>query len=186
MSGTRSSRYNQGVNSRPVTVAIGLGSNIGDRAANLAYGRSELERHGVSSCQYSSIYETAPFGTVQEQDLFLNQVVIGETELPPQALLGICLRIERECGRVRSIPGGPRTLDLDLLLYGDRSVNEPDLRTPHPRLTQRAFVLTPLAEIAPEWLIPETGGKTVAECAAALMPEQGVSLWQSTATKRRM
>ena len=172
------------MNSHAVFAAIGLGSNLGDREANLAFGRAEIARHGFFPTGESSIYETDPVGPVQDQGTFLNQVIIGETELPPLALLAICLHIERERGRKRTLRWGPRTLDLDLLLYGDTPVNEPGLVVPHPHLKSRGFVLTPLAEIAPEQILPGDG-RTIAECLAALSPapEEGIRRWRSSATK---
>lgn len=184
MSWNRSSRYNRFVSARLVNIAIGLGSNMGDREALLAMGRDELAKHGVFWTAFSSIYESDPVGPVQEQGPFLNQTAIGETELPPLALWGLCLAAERLAGRERKQHWGPRTLDLDILLYGDAPVNEPGLIVPHRELTRRAFVLTPLAEIAPEWVVPGED-RMVRALAAALPPEGGVRLWQSSAMKRQ-
>ncbi len=193
MSWCRSSRYNEGMNSRPVKIAIGLGSNVGDREANLRFGREELARHGVFWSAASEIYETMPVGPVQEQGLFLNQVAIGETELPPLALLGLCHAAERARGRERGerhVPQGPRTLDLDILMYGDTPIHEPGLTIPHPRLAERAFVLVPLAEVAGDWQVPATEGssQTVAQLRDALAnrDEEGVRPWRSSDTKPPM
>ena len=168
---------------RPVRIAIGLGSNVGDREAHLAFGREELAQHGVFWSGFSSIYETDPVGPVQNQGPFLNQVAIGETELPPLALLGICHAAERRRGRERTVQGGPRTLDLDVLLYGEEPINEPGLTIPHPRMAGRAFVLVPLAEVAADWIVPGSDGRTVAQWCAALPNEEGVRRWRSSVTK---
>jgi 2-amino-4-hydroxy-6-hydroxymethyldihydropteridine diphosphokinase len=128
---------------------IGLGSNLGDRRANLQAAVRALAEHGAL-CAISSVYATAPVG-VGEQPEFLNAALQLSTALAPEALLGALLAIERTLGRDRSQapPKGPRTLDLDLLLYGDRVLELPGLTLPHPSLHLRRFVLAPLAEIAP-------------------------------------
>jgi 2-amino-4-hydroxy-6-hydroxymethyldihydropteridine diphosphokinase len=104
----------------------------------------------------SSLHETDPVG-VGEQPQFLNAAAVGVTQLPPRALLERLLQIERDRGRERPFAGAPRTLDLDLILYGDEVIDEPGLRVPHPRFKQRRFVLRPLVEIAADWRDPETG-----------------------------
>lgn len=140
------------------TACIALGANIPSPAGpprqtlDAALLRlAELGRLAASS----SYYETAPVG-YSDQPTFLNAAALLETRLPPQALLDRLLEIERSFGRDRShgIPNGPRTLDLDLLLYGDLVLNTPALQLPHPRMTERAFVLLPLAEIAPSRIHP--------------------------------
>lgn len=133
---------------------IGLGSNLGNRADNLAAARAALGRDVLDIAAASSIYETDPWGPVP-QGRYLNQVVRGDTALAPRALLAELFRIERALGRDRGREQrfGPRTLDLDILLYDGRSVREPDLEIPHPRMMQRAFVLVPLAEIAPDLVV---------------------------------
>jgi len=138
-----------------VDVAIALGSNVGDRAALL---RAALDALGpsVSDLRVSSFHATAPVG-VGEQPEFLNAAAVGGTSLPPEALLARLLEIERVHGRERPYPGAPRTLDLDLILYGDRVIETPSLVVPHPRFRDRAFVLDPLAEIAADWRDPVTG-----------------------------
>lgn len=105
----------------------------------------------------SSIYETEPWGVGPGQPDYLNQVISLATPLPPSDLLKELLRIERVMGRVRAAPGDPRVIDLDLLLYGDEVIDEPGLTLPHPRMCDRAFVLTPLAEIAPDAVHPISG-----------------------------
>ena len=120
-----------------------------------------MERSRVKLVNRSSTYETAPVGYL-DQPMFLNMAVEVETELTPEALLKTLLAIERDLGRVRTIRNGPRTVDLDILLYGSQIVQLPDLRIPHPRMLERLFVLEPLAEIAPD-LVHPTAHKTIAQ-----------------------
>jgi 2-amino-4-hydroxy-6-hydroxymethyldihydropteridine diphosphokinase len=147
-------------------VAISLGSNLGDRDANLELARQRL-RSLLTGYRASSAYETEPVGVPGPQPLFLNAAVVGNTELTPRALLHTLLDIEREAGRTRPSPGAARTLDLDLILCGGDIVNEADLVIPHPRFRERRFVLEPLAEIAQELKDPVTG-KTIGELLSAL------------------
>jgi 2-amino-4-hydroxy-6-hydroxymethyldihydropteridine diphosphokinase len=149
-----------------VPVAIALGSNLGDRYAHLAFAIARLSEF-VDDLRVSSLHETDPVG-VGEQPRFLNAAVVGDTNESPRSLLRRLLDIEREGGRQRPYPGAPRTLDLDLILYADHVIDEPDLRVPHPRFRERRFVLEPLAEIAAQWVDPETG-KSVAEILNSLM-----------------
>jgi 2-amino-4-hydroxy-6-hydroxymethyldihydropteridine diphosphokinase len=142
-------------------VAIALGSNLGDRESLLGLAQSRL-RLLLSDLQSSSTYETDPVGVSGHQPKFLNAAVVGETTMTARGLLMALQLIERDAGRERPFPGAPRTLDLDLLLYGDQIIDEPDLAVPHPRFRERRFVLEPLAEIAPHLKDPVTG-KTVAE-----------------------
>jgi len=129
-------------------VFLGLGGNVGDREANLARARALLGEGGFSITLASALYETEPVGG-PPQGAFLNQVVGGTTAHSPDALLRACLAIERALGRARREPNGPRTLDIDILFYGDAVRKGPGLVLPHPRLSQRRFVLVPLVEIAP-------------------------------------
>ncbi|MBC8103955.1 MAG: 2-amino-4-hydroxy-6-hydroxymethyldihydropteridine diphosphokinase [Cytophagales bacterium] len=164
-------------------IAIALGSNLGDREANLDFGRDELAKRGLVWSAVSSSYETAPVGPVADQPPFLNQVAVGETFLSPQALLEVCLSVEQARGRERMIHWGPRTLDLDVLLYGAARVLEPNLTVPHPELANRAFVLVPLAEIAGGWVVPGYN-KTVRELLAGLdSGREGVQVWRSSDTR---
>ena len=126
---------------------ISAGSNIGDRVANLGFGARRLSERG-KLLKASSFFETEPVGYA-DQSWFLNRVFKLETALAPRELLAWCNEIERDGGRVRTFPNAPRTLDLDILLYDDRVISEPDLVIPHPRMAERRFVLEPLAEIAP-------------------------------------
>lgn len=135
-----------------VKVYLGLGSNLGDRAANLREAIRRLTEK-VTIQSVSSLYETEPWG-VSDQSAFLNAACGGETNLSPQDLLRFTQSIERQMGRVPIRRWGPRLIDLDILLYGDWILNTPDLTLPHPRLTQRRFVLVPLAEIAAEVIHP--------------------------------
>jgi len=128
-----------------VLAYIGIGSNLGDRAANAEHALREVAALGGVT-RTSSFYRTAPWGN-PDQPWYLNAVVAIETTFPPQALLGRLRAIEATMGRVRRERWEPRTIDLDLLLYDDLELDEPDLRIPHPYLRERAFVLVPLAEI---------------------------------------
>lgn len=136
---------------------IALGANLGDPASTVraAMGAlANLPESGVRRC--SSLYRTAPVGIV-DQPSFINAVALLETKLPPETLLDALLDIEARFGRVRAEKDGPRTLDLDLLLYDDQFIDLPRLTLPHPRLHLRAFVLQPLAEITPDLVIPGRG-----------------------------
>lgn len=133
--------------------ALGLGSNMGDRAGHLTRAVEALSLlDGIEVGPISSIWETAPWG-IEDQPHFLNACVLIETILPPLDLLDACLAIERAHGRERSQRWGPRTLDIDILFYGDAQIKGDRLTLPHPRLTDRSFVLAPLAEIVPEKVI---------------------------------
>ena len=137
-------------------VAIALGSNLGDRVAHLTFAIGRL-RAFVQDLRVSPFLETAPVDVPDEQPLYLNAVVVGETSLSADDLLGRILDIERERGRERSFPGAARTLDLDLILYGDTIESSESMGVPHPRFREREFVLKPLAEIAPQMIDPVTG-----------------------------
>jgi 2-amino-4-hydroxy-6-hydroxymethyldihydropteridine diphosphokinase len=137
-------------------VAIALGSNLGDREANLAFGLSALPGF-ITNLTASRWHDTAPVGVPAEQPRYLNGVVIGETALGARELLDRLLLIEQEAGRTRPSLLAPRTLDLDLVLFGDKKIEEPGLAVPHPRFRERLFVLEPLAEVAPDWIDPVTG-----------------------------
>jgi 2-amino-4-hydroxy-6-hydroxymethyldihydropteridine diphosphokinase len=137
---------------------VGLGANLGDRERTLHAAVDALAAaDGVEVAAVSTLRETEPVG-VGEQPRFLNGAVALDTSLPARRLLDLLLAIEQRFGRVR-VPGehGPRTLDLDLLLYGDEQIDEPGLTVPHPQLRERRFVLEPLAELAPGLVVPGRG-----------------------------
>jgi 2-amino-4-hydroxy-6-hydroxymethyldihydropteridine diphosphokinase len=162
-------------------IAVALGSNLGDRRAHLEFAEARL-RQLLRSARFSSHYETDPVGYDTDRrgandelrrgrpgasktghargpdgpPRFLNAAAVGETDLAPHTLLGELLAIENERGRERPFPLAPRTLDLDLILYGDAVIDTPDLVVPHPRFRERAFVLEPLASIAPHLIDPVT------------------------------
>lgn len=140
-------------------VFLGLGSNVGDRENQLKEAIRLLdEQSGIKVVKVSSFYETEPVGYVDQPD-FLNLCVEIQTELSPKAVLERGLAIEQQLHRVRKERWGPRTLDIDILLYGDQIIEEEDLTIPHPRMTERAFVLIPLQEIAPNKIEPRTQTK---------------------------
>jgi 2-amino-4-hydroxy-6-hydroxymethyldihydropteridine diphosphokinase len=145
---------------------LGLGSNVGERRLRLQEGIRSLEHAGFDIKRRSSFYETEPVG-YDDQPWFLNAVVGGETALNPKCLLKRCQKIEKEAGRKRTARFGPRSLDIDILLYKGRVIDEQYLVIPHPRMHERRFVLVPLVEIAPEIEDPRTG-KRFAEILAEL------------------
>ncbi len=142
----------------PVRAFLGLGSNAGDRARMLASALELLTGGDLHVTRRSRVYETPPWGKI-DQPPFLNQVVEVETTLPPHELLARCQSVEQTLGRVRTERWGPRTIDVDILLYGDLVLEAPDLVVPHAEMRRRAFVLVPLAEIAPGLRLPT--GETV-------------------------
>jgi 2-amino-4-hydroxy-6-hydroxymethyldihydropteridine diphosphokinase len=133
----------------PARAFVGLGSNLGDRLAFLKTAVAGLP--GV--VKVSPVYETDPVGGPEGQGPYLNVVVELLTDLTPWQLLEVAVRLEREAGRVRTVRFGPRTLDVDILLYGDTNLSTPELEIPHPRMWERRFVVVPLADIAPEVLV---------------------------------
>ena len=142
-------------------VAISLGSNLGDRRAHLEYAIDAL-RLDLSDVSVSSFLETTPVGVGPEHGLYLNAMMVGDTPLSARMLIERLLEIEEERGRARPYLQAPRTLDLDLVLYGEQIIEEDGLSVPHPRFREREFVLRPLAEIAPEMIDPITR-TTIAE-----------------------
>jgi 2-amino-4-hydroxy-6-hydroxymethyldihydropteridine diphosphokinase len=138
--------------SRAIRAYIGLGSNLGDRISNLRAALRRLASGGVEIVGVSSVYETDPVGP--EQPDFLNAAVGADTDLLPAELLAVMLQIEIELGRRRQIRWGPRTIDLDLLLYGNEVIDREHLKVPHPEITNRAFVLVPLLELKPDLELP--------------------------------
>jgi len=144
-------------------IYLGLGTNLGKRTDNLQAAAAALPP-AVKVLRVSSIYETEPWGYI-EQPAFLNQVIEAETLLAPLELLAHLKHIEADLGRQPTFRFGPRLIDLDILFYGDWVIDLPELRIPHPHLAERAFVLAPLAELAPTLRHPQTG-KTILELAA--------------------
>lgn len=148
------------------TAYLGLGSNLGNRLAFLRGGRNALiDRPDIELIQVSGVYETEAIGGPPDNPLFLNTVLQIQTTLGPQQLLEACLAVEDEFGRSRPVRWAPRTLDIDILFYTDQVISEERLTIPHPRLQERAFVLAPLVEIAPEFRHPLLE-QTVTELAA--------------------
>jgi 2-amino-4-hydroxy-6-hydroxymethyldihydropteridine diphosphokinase len=139
-----------------IIAAVALGSNLGDRAGHLDHAVSRL-RDLLRGLRVSRFYDTVPVGATGPQPLYLNAAAVGEAAMPARALLETLLAIEEERGRERPYPNAPRSLDLDLILFGDLVIDEPGLVIPHPRFRERRFVLQPLAEIAPDLKDPVTG-----------------------------
>ena len=159
-----------------VKAYIGLGSNLGDRAGNLLLAVRGLMEAGLPVSRLSRIYETEPVETTPQPD-FLNLVCELHGELPPApVLMDQLLSLELEMGRTRETTRGPRTIDLDLLFYGDEVCDAPNLQLPHPRLHQRRFVLEPLAELAPSLVHPALH-KSVADLLSSLEDRGTVKLW---------
>jgi 2-amino-4-hydroxy-6-hydroxymethyldihydropteridine diphosphokinase len=151
------------------TVYLGIGSNVGDREANLREALERLEAAGIRVARRSSIYETEP-RDLRDQPWFLNAVVEVETDLFPLQLFAHIQNVEREMGRRRLTPKGPRNIDIDILFYGRSVIDTADLQVPHPRIAQRRFVLEPFSEIALEFRHP-VSGKTAREMLAAIEPQ---------------
>ena len=154
---------------------LGLGSNVGDRRANLQAAVAALPRHGVEVLDSSSVYETEPVGEILDQRSFFNACVRVETELGPQELLAACKAVERELGREAGGPRhGPRPIDVDVLLLGDLVHRSERLNLPHEEVASRRFVLVPLLELAPDLEVPGRG--RAADALAALGDGQDVAL----------
>ena len=155
-----------------VLAALSLGGNVGDVVAAFRHALARLaETAGVELVAVSSVWRTKAWGKTDQPD-FLNIAALLRTSLPPRDLLALCLAIESERGRERRERWGPRTLDIDVLTYGDLALDEPGLTLPHPRLFERAFVLAPLVEIAPDMRV---GGVFVRDLAARV-GKQGVEI----------
>ena len=152
---------------------LGLGSNLGDRRSHLERAVAALRRREVTVEASSSVYETEPVGEVIDQPDFLNACLRVRTALGPDQLLDLCKQVEREVGRTPGGPRhGPRPIDVDLLLLGDRGHRSGRLQLPHPDLAERRFVLVPLLELAPDLVLPD--GRPAREALAALGPGQRV------------
>jgi pantoate--beta-alanine ligase len=162
---------------------LGLGSNLGDRVGQLLAAFDALRQHPAIAVQrVSSLVETSAVGGPAGQGKYFNAAAVVETELPPADLLRELLAIEKQLGRERGECWGPRTIDLDLLLYGDLIIESPQLVLPHPRFHQRRFVLAPAAEIAPDWRHPALH-KTIAEFLAALPAGEGGTIGMRVITQ---
>lgn len=144
---------------REARAYLGLGGNIGDVRATIADALAMLEQRGARLVARSADYETPPWGKTDQQ-AFVNACAIVETALAPHELLGLCLEVEKDLGRIRLEKWGPRVIDIDVLAYEGRVIDTPDLIVPHRYMLDRAFVLVPLAEIAPDL---DVGGRTIAE-----------------------
>jgi 2-amino-4-hydroxy-6-hydroxymethyldihydropteridine diphosphokinase len=163
---------------------LALGSNLGDRVLMLLSALTRLQSAELKLCRVSRVRETEPVG-LKEQPRFLNQVAEFETSLSPNALLGRAQFVEREMGRVRTVLNGPRTIDIDILLYGDQTVREPGLEIPHPRFRDRRFVLEPLVELNPAVSDPVTGkpvSELLNELTAAGSQEPSGRLWETSSS----
>ncbi|WP_248309720.1 2-amino-4-hydroxy-6-hydroxymethyldihydropteridine diphosphokinase [Bosea sp. Tri-44] len=155
-----------------VEATLGLGGNLGDPVAAFAAALARLRDHAAIELKaVSSVWRTAPWGKLDQPE-FRNMAVLIETSLSADDLLALCLSIERESGRERRERWGPRTLDIDILTYGEEAIERPGLQVPHPRIAERAFVLAPLAEIAPTITI---GARSVTDLLMAIA-SQDVSL----------
>jgi 2-amino-4-hydroxy-6-hydroxymethyldihydropteridine diphosphokinase len=165
------------------TVYLSLGSNVGDRAAHIHRAIDALETAGVRCPRCSSLYATEPVGFTP-QNWFLNCVLEAETSLMPRQLLRAVRGVERALGRRRMVRGGPRTVDIDILLYGSSIIRTVELEVPHPRMTERRFVLVPLQELAPGLRHPHLG-HTVAQLLAASSDSSQVRLWRPPADEGR-
>ncbi len=154
---------------------LALGSNLGDRLGHLRAGLSGLEAHGISVLRAASVYSTQP-KEILSQPWFLNTVVEAETEFEPEDLMRICFEVENSSQRHRDLRNGPRTLDIDIILFDDRVVQSQDLEIPHPRYAERRFVLEPLSELASDQMDP-VRNQTVGRLLEAVQDESTVDLF---------
>ncbi len=171
----------------PVKAWIGLGGNIGNPEAAMAAALRGLDmRADCTVTAVSGVYRTPPWGVTDQPD-FLNSCATVETTLPPRALLDACLQVETDLQRVRTRRWGPRTIDIDILVYDDRTIDEDGLHVPHPRMKERPFVLVPLAEIAADLVIDgETVGTLADACDMAGMErlDRPIDWWRAEEVKQ--
>ena len=156
-------------------IYLSLGSNLGDRKSNLEVALDQLETRDSAIQKQSSFYETEPVEWIN-QPYFLNLVCQIKSQLNPQALLKLCQKIERQMGRIHQQPKGPRSIDIDILFYGQLVLQLPIFKIPHPALHQRNFVLTPLEEIAPDFNDPTTG-KSIHQLRFECVDKSSVVVW---------
>jgi 2-amino-4-hydroxy-6-hydroxymethyldihydropteridine diphosphokinase len=162
-------------------IYLSLGSNLGDRESMINRAVDALARAGVKALRRSSLYATEPVGLVA-QPWFLNCVLKAETELMPRQLLRAVQQVERGLGRRRVVEGGPRTIDIDILLYGSNVIHASGLEVPHPRMSERRFVLAPLCELEPGLRHPQLG-RSAMELLAATADRSQVRLWRRASGK---
>jgi 2-amino-4-hydroxy-6-hydroxymethyldihydropteridine diphosphokinase len=161
-----------------VPIGLGFGSNIGDRAANISHALEAIQDRGIARiAARSSLWRTAPWGYT-EQEEFANLCALAETKLAPSELLSAIKTLEADLGRTSSVHWGPRVIDIDILFYDDLTSDNPDLTLPHRELFRRAFVLVPLAEIAPDLIL---AGRKVGE-AAGEIGRAGIEKWDASRT----
>ncbi|HPJ94198.1 MAG TPA: 2-amino-4-hydroxy-6-hydroxymethyldihydropteridine diphosphokinase [Deltaproteobacteria bacterium] len=154
---------------------LSLGSNLGDRLKYLKDALDSLARNGVRILLSSSIYETKPVDVPDKQSNYFNMVVSVETAANPEELLRICLMVEKDLGRQRPYVHAPRTIDIDIILLDGISMSTDTLTVPHPRMEQRSFVIIPLAEIAPDIVLPS--GRPIIDVKKALSDDEVVNVW---------
>ncbi len=159
-----------------ITAFLGLGGNLGEPLAAFRRTRSRLvATPGIGECRSSALYRTPALGGPPGQPDYLNAALMLRTSLTPRDLLCCCQQLEKDAGRQRDVPWGPRTLDIDLLFYADWQISEPDLVVPHPHLTERHFVLLPLVDLDPDWRHPVAGLK-MQELLERLPPAENIRL----------
>jgi len=165
--------------SQAVPIGLGLGSNIGERAATILRALDEIETRGIARITArSSLWRTPPWGYTEQED-FANLCALAETRLPPAELLSAVKTLERDLGRIDTVRWGPRVIDIDILFYDDLRSDDADLTLPHRELFRRAFVLVPLAEIAPDLMI---AGRRIADVVQE-RDRAGIEKWNTEATK---
>lgn len=155
---------------------LSLGSNLGDRLENLKSSLDELSLLGVRTIRTSRVYETKPVEVIGQQKNYLNMVAAVEFDIAPSALLKVCQSVEESLGRKRTYPHAPRTIDIDILLLEHSTVSTKKLVVPHPRMENRAFVIFPLADIAPHIVLPS--GRDIIDVKNALSDDEILKVWK--------